>query len=317
MSLLSLFLTGLLSLHPDFDLENTNIIMAKTATRNDSNRLRGEIKIHPPAIDGLSANLIIDNLTSWQDTPYQLSNKSSIYRAYVQYRDNRHAIVVGRQRLPFGVGRIWNPIDIFNPINALAIEPDERPGTEAIHYEYAINDLSALETTISRDKYAIRIKGFWQFADFALLGITDNDQQQDIIGWEFSGELWDSGVELRSEGGSFYNRQSGTRHTACIGDLEYSLASSVTIMAEYYFNDHTPADHVGGHLSWQQGPLWIFNLLPIINLTDGSSVISPSASYSLNDEMTLSGGAFFYYGEETSEYGNRPTSYYLRWFVNF
>lgn len=316
-SLAGLFMASLLAMKSDIAFENTNIVTCDEQSLADSNRLRADITLQQKQDAGLAAKLILDNNTRYRDTPALLANKSSIYRAYLEYRGEKHYLVLGRQRVPFGVGRIWNPIDVFNPINSLAIEPGERPGTEAVHYEYAINELSSMQATASREKYAVRLKGYLRFADFALVGVSDNDQHRDILGWEFSGELLDTGIELRSEGGSFYDRQTGQRHTEFIGGMEYGFTDSVTVLGEYYFNDQGGGDQLGARLSWQPGPLWTWSLLPIINLADGSYVIAPAVEYSLSDEMTLSGGAFFYHGKADDALGGRPDLYYLRWFVHF
>ena len=66
---------------------------------------------------------------------------------------------------------------------------------------------------MAQDKAAMRIKGFLEYADVALVGLVDEDNDQDIIGWEPAGRLPETGIELRSEGGSFDDRSSGERHT--------------------------------------------------------------------------------------------------------
>jgi len=313
----SLILASLMAVHPDLSFENTNVVTRNQQSLNDFNRLRADINLTHKKFQGLAARLIVDNENIYQDKPNLIKNDSKIYRAYLEYRGDRHSMVIGRQRIPLGVGRIWNPIDIYNPINVLAIEPAERPGTEAIHYEYAINDLTDLEITCGREKYAARLKGYLNFADLALVALKDNYNQRDIIGWEFSGELLGSGIELRSEGGSFYDFQSGKRHTKFIGGLEYAFANSITLLGEYYFNDESQVDHFGAQLTWQPGPLWTIALLPVINLTDNSFVVSPTVAYSLSDEATLTGGAFSYHGTDTSEFGSQGDLYFLRWFTHF
>jgi hypothetical protein len=71
--------------------------------------------------------------------------------------------------------------------------------------------------------------------------------------------------------------------------------------------------------SYQVHPLWALSLLFITNLDDPSSLLSPSVSYSISNEVSGSGGVFFGFGDGTptvespipSEYGLVPAYVYL------
>ena len=309
---------GLLAFEPDYGFENTNIpTWDRDNHWQDYNRLRFELDLVNYRVDVLAAKLIIDNETTYSERPSGLSNKTSIYRAWVEYGGDKHLLVIGRQRIPFGVGRIWNPVDVFNPVNSLSLEPEERPGTEALRYEYAIGDLSGVDLTVSKGTSAARVKGYLGYADVALLAVIDDDDHQDIIGYELEGELAGTGIELRSEGGSFHDRRSGNRYTEFIAGAEYGFANSLSLLGEYKFNDETHIDYGAFTISCQPSILWSLSLLSIINLDDHSSFIAPSLEYSLSDEMTLSGSIFFYHGGTDDEFGSTADLYSLRWFVHF
>ncbi|MEJ2669875.1 MAG: hypothetical protein P8077_06355, partial [Gammaproteobacteria bacterium] len=49
----------------------------------------------------------------------------------------------------------------------------------------------------------IREGDFLEYADVALVGLWDEERERDIIGWELEGQLMETGIELRSEGGIF------------------------------------------------------------------------------------------------------------------
>ncbi len=317
--LASLFLSGgLLAFKPNLGFENSNIASYNRTTQwGDYNRLRADLTLEHQSISSLILRCQVDNETRYQEHPASLTNKSSVYRAYLQYSGEKHFISIGRQRVPFGVGRIWNPIDQFNPINAQAIESGERVGTEAIRYEYAISQLSDIDITVSANKQAARIKGFLEYADLALVGVYDNDQDLDIIGWEAEGELFTSGIELRSEGGRFHNRINGNNHVEFIIGAEYGFASSLTLLTEYQYNDQTKIDHLGLTASYQFDPLWTAQMISIINLDDCSHFTAPSIEHSLSDEMTISAGVNLYHGNNPDEFGQKADLYYLRWFVHF
>ncbi len=314
----NVLMAGFLGIVPGITIENTNIGGYEEQHHgNDYNRLRADLTVEHEKYTDIFARLIVDNETIYTSTPSSLQNDTSIYRAYLQYRGSKHFWSIGKQRIPLGVGRIWNPIDVFNPIDVEAVEPDERPGTDSIRYEYALNEVSNIDATISRDKGAIRVKGFLEYADMALVGLWDEDNDQDIIGWELEGQLMETGIELRSEGGSFYNRTTGDRYLEFIIGGEYGFANSLTLLGEYRYSDDTNIDYIGAQASYQPTMLWLCYLLLVENLDDNSGFIAPSVEYSLSDEMTLSAGAFIYYGNEGDEFGPVPNRYYLRWFVHF
>ena len=309
---------GLLAFEPDYGFENTNIpTWDKDNHWQDYDRLRFELDLVNSLMPGLEGKLIIDNETGYTERPSGFANKTSIYRAWLAYIGDRHLLAIGRQRISFGVGRIWNPVDVFNPIDSLSLEPGERSGTEALHYEYAISDLSDIQITLSKDKCAARLKGFFYAADLALVAVIDNDNHQDIIGYELQGELAGTGIELRSEGGSFYDRRNSNRYTEFIAGAEYGFANSLSLLGEYKFNDETHIDYAAFTISCQPSVLWALSLLSIVNLDDHSTFIAPSIEYSLSDEMTLNSSVFFYHGGTDDEFGSTADLYSLRWFVHF
>jgi hypothetical protein len=115
---------------------------------------------------------------------------------------------------------------------------------------------------------------------WAFVAVWDDDQHLDIVGWEFEGELPGTGIELRSEGGSFHDRESGQRQTEFIVGAEYGFVNSLVVTGKYrYIN--APQN-------------------------DGSGFVSPVVGYSLSAEMSLSGGVFVYHGAENSMYGDNP-----------
>jgi hypothetical protein len=309
---------GLLALTPQFALENTNIAgYDADAHFLDLNRLRADIMVAPEEHVGFAARLQIDNNTLYVEQPSDFTNDTSIYRGYLEYRGATHFWTLGRQRIPLGVGRVWNPIDIFNPIDSQSVEPEERIGTEALRYEYAMSRLANLDLTVSRDKGEARIKGYLDVADVALVGLYDNEAHLDIIGWELEGELFDTGIELRSEGGGFHDRDTGSRSTSFIAGAEYGFANSLTLLGEYLYDDETMTDNMAVSVSFQPRILWTVTCLAVQDLDDHSFFISPAVEYSAGDEMTVIAGAFLYHGGNTDAYGGFPDRIYVRWFVHF
>ncbi len=308
------------SLGFDFDvnLENTNIFSTNENNDiSDFNRIRLSGQIESEKIDGFAITVMIDNRTDYSETEDLFENELVLHRATVEYGTDTYLLIAGRQRIPFGVGRVWNPIDAFNPIDATSIETNEREGVDSFRLEYALSDLSNLDVTFASEKIAARLKGFFGVTDIALVTVFDDDQERIIIGWELEGELADSGLDLRSEGGLFYDQTTEEYHTSFIVGGEYGFSNSLSLLAEYHYSDEENLDQLGLTLGYQFSTLLSLNLLTIVDLNDNSSLFSPTLTYSLSDEMTLSGGFFLYNGGVGDYFGEGEELFFLRWFVHF
>ncbi len=321
-SFFSLFFISLLpvagngiELEPSY--ENSNIISFEEVEGVQVlNRFRLQGVVSSEKMTAMSGVLILDNNTFYvHDTSY-LENQLKVYRAYLEYAGDKHFITVGKQRVPLGVGRIWNPVDVFNPIDSFSVEPEEREGTIALRYEYALNEVSNFDVTFSQDKGAARLKSYLGGADLALLGVVDFDNQLDIVGWEIAGELPGTGIELRSEGGTFHDQETGNRHLELIVGGEYGFVNSLSLLGEYFYNGETKSSYLGLTGSYTVSMLLSVQLFAVMNFSDYSRGIIPSFTYSLGDDMTLAGSVFLYQGDFGEEYGDLANQYVLRWFVN-
>lgn len=256
-----------------------------------------------------------------------------IYRLYGGYADARHRISAGLQKLSFGVGRIWNPTDLFNPKNPFTLEPDEVFGAFSVAYTYSPSDFTqisgvAAQRADSSYKYAGRIKGYTGFADMALSGVSSDDMG--MAGYEIEGELGESGIGLRSEGGWFDDKLLQRRYFQGIIGVDYGFENSLTLIGEWLHTTRTfneeislalPSgsrqnlvrshDYAAMSAGYQIDPLLYGSFAAIVNVEDRSSYLNPSLRYSLEDDMLLSAGAMVYGGARGSEFGHRGEVWYL------
>lgn len=301
----------------NFELQNTNILSStKDAKYNDYNRLRLYATIEDERHENYLVKIILDNENTYTKSTKENDNDTNFYRGYVKYSDDSHLITLGKQRVPYGVGRVWNPIDIYNPIDATAVESDQRKGVEALHYEYAISDLSSIDTTISNKKSALRIKGYVDIADMALLFLNDTQKNSNVIGYELQGEIASSGVEVRSEGGYFKNKDSKDYKEFILGG-EYGFENSLNILFEYKHNTLLEQEHIASNISYTLHPLLLANGIYLKNIDDKSSLTMVKFDYSLSDDMELNIGGYFYNGKNLSEYGSLDNSFFIRYFIHF
>ena len=317
--LLSLCFLALFSYAQELEtaIEEVNILKKeKSAGSSDYNRVRVEFTLGFETYENLFAKLIIDNENTYGISEDKNRNETDIYRGYIRYMEGKNLLSIGKQRIPFGVGRIWNPTDIFNPIDVTAIEPDKREGTESARYEYAISTLSNLDATVSKDKYALRVKGFLSFADMALMVLKDNKSDTDILGYEYSGELFETGIELRSEG-AYRFQKNGKEHFDLIVGAEYAFENSLTLLGEYRHDSLSHSNYLASKISYELTPLLTGSFLALKNFEDKSSFYSIGFDYSLADDITLDMGSLLYSGDGSSEYGSFNDTYFMKFFIHF
>jgi hypothetical protein len=355
----------LMAVKHDFSIENTNYTISKAPyldeerTLYNYNRLRLTDNIKE---GNWFANIIADidnyygkdyiNSFEYQflgtinaDTPFDIETNSKNYgngevfgrlhRFNVGYSDETHNVVFGLQKISMGVGRIWTPTDLFNPRNPLALEPDQIYGNVSLSYTYALGELSqAMGVVAKREdssyKYAGRIKGNVSIGDVALDVYSSNDAQ--MFAYEIEGNLFDTGIEWRSEGGYYKDKLLDKEFYQTILGADYGFVNGLTVMTEWLHssetysadeilnyqesslsnNRHLSNDYIGASAYYDFSLLYNGALSMIYSLEDKSSFISPLIEYSLSDESSIAIGAMLYTGDNESEFGNVENSYYLR-----
>lgn len=132
-------------------------------------------------------------------TNVELSN--ALYRGYVEVTLGGFDGLVGRQRIAWGVGRLWNPIDRFNAIPPLSIEPDQSAGVDSVLMRWNFSGFTFLEAVYAPgprrqdSRYGARVHGVLWDADLSLMGGVF--EQAPTVGADFARNV--SGAALRAE----------------------------------------------------------------------------------------------------------------------
>jgi hypothetical protein len=107
--------------------------------------------------------------------------RHGLYRAWLNWETEHFQVILGRQRIPWGVGRLWNPIDRFNPISPLAIEQSESPGVDSVVATWFASEAAALDAVFAPGNdgdpadYALRLHGLVADTDYSLMaGVFDD-----------------------------------------------------------------------------------------------------------------------------------------------
>lgn len=270
---------------------------------------------------------------------------TKVYRLYGGYQDEKNNVVAGLQNIPMGVGKFWNPTNIFNPQNIYALEPDEVFGVMALSYTRSLGTLSSINVVASQKedssfKYALRYKNFIKFADFAFDVVKSDDTT--MLGYELQGNVGSTGIELQSEGAyidsSLYadeNRTEKQRFYQITLGADYGFVNGITLTAEALYsskkfdysqislnyNSEVLTNLTDSNLYAGASVSYDFNIFlsgsaTYIGSLNGSNsrFFSPKVTYTLNDYNSFTLGAMLYDSSGAQKY---PDTYYFNYTLSF
>lgn len=262
----------------------------------------------------------------------------SLDRAFITYTAGETDTTVGRQRIAWGTGRVWNPTDLFNPFNPLEIDKEEKVGTDAINITHSSSATTrtslvyGAKRTWSLSSLALRHQTTISDVDYAI--ILGKFKEDFVYGFDFAGNVWDAGIHGEA---AYTQAKNEPYYLRWVLGGDYTFKNNLTLSAEYYFNgvgksdplQYQPARLLTGEITnlaknylfvgsrYEITPLWIWSNSFISNWDDGSIFYTPGLEYSYQENGVISAGAYFFGGPALSEYGSLPTLYYLRWAYYF
>lgn len=172
-----------------------------------------------------------------------------IHRAYAKINVWNFTFTLGRQQIRFGSGKLWNPLDILNPVSPTFIEgAEDQKGTDAFRWDYYINDITELTLVSNQKLYnnsyddmriedsntVLRFKITFYETDLALLAgwVTDRALAGiDVHSTAFTGSLRTSLLFSypRSDGNWYFQASAG---------YEYTFEAGVYLLVEYFYNQN-------------------------------------------------------------------------------
>ncbi len=125
--------------------------------------------------------------------------QSTIDRILLQYSDEKWEVIIGRQRINWGINNVWNPNDLFNAFNLLEFDYEERPGSDAVRIQHNLQHNASFELAYKASKNseeqiaALLYKWNRKKYDFQLLsGIYQTDF---VVGGGWAGSIKDAGFK--------------------------------------------------------------------------------------------------------------------------
>ncbi len=264
-------------------------------------------------------------------------------RFALEYRRRNLSVTVGRQAVSWGSGRVFQPMDLFNPFAPTTVDRDYKPGDDVFLVEQAFggSDLQFLYVARRNEggkvgtdsaSRAVKWHGFLGGSEIEVLGARH--YLDDVFGLTVRVPI--GGAILRTD-------VTGTRLEA---DEEWYVSGIVNIdwafdlfgraafgFVEYYHNDfgvrelpgrrselpsplvtrltrgelfNLMRDYLAVGATYQWSALWTQSLVTIVNLDDRSSLVQTSLNYEPSDFTRMQLGITTVLGDEGEEFGGVP-----------
>ncbi|MDE3059145.1 MAG: hypothetical protein KGJ59_14440, partial [Bacteroidota bacterium] len=272
----------------------------------------------------------------WQPvTKKHFTASHYIDRLYFAHDFSFGKLVLGRQRISWGTGRVWNPTDIFNPINQANFGKIEKDGSDAASLKFDLGQLTNLQVVYNAEyhfnysDYAARFRTNILGYDFSVMGgFVD---KRFVSGGDFAGDVGGAGIR-----GEALFSSDVLDHTSYfikwILGADYQFTDKLYGMLEYYHNGQGSLNKLNYDLTgllngtllnlakdylvvagtYQLHPLVLISLSSNSNCNDGSGYLAGTVSYSASDNSSISLGTLFTYGKTFTEYWYYPQSYYAK-----
>jgi hypothetical protein len=266
--------------------------------------------------------------------------RTSIHRFFLTAKAGNASGTLGRQRIAWGSGRLWNPTDVFNPVNPLSIERDEKTGTDAARVDLYPAPLSGVTGVYAperegRDDGALRARTNVKGYDVSLMLASLNNR--DLAGLEFAGDLGDASLrgeatyeELKTRDALFPGRSD--RFSRAVLSMDYTFPSTLYVLLEYLYNggnmkqDISPAlvqteivtknrNFLAAGLGFDLTPLVRAEGILMLDIDQGGSFLNPSIRYNILENADWVAGAQFF--SNSGEFANIHDLYFTSFKIYF
>ena len=245
-----------------------------------------------------------------------------LYRGNITLSSGETDVRVGRQRIAWGTGRFWSPVDLLNPINPIALEREERLGVDAVLAEHKLGPLSRVSAAYAprhesgESSAALSWHSNAAALDYSVIG--GRFRRERVIGGDIATQWGSAGVRAEL---THNEPEAGTAFRRSVIALDYAFANTLTLSGELYYNGAGTTDrsaydfaslfagriqnvgrrYFGGYASYEITPLVKSVNYLVVNLADHSRLLSPSLVWSLQPNLDLTVGVQSFSGSAGSE----------------
>ncbi len=278
---------------------------------------------------------------SWQAWKSERSlGRHFIDRLYFRQEFDFGNLIVGRQRISWGTGRVWNPTDLFNPLNPANFAKIEKDGADAAVFKYYLGNFSDIQIVYNAEhhfkqsNFAARLRSHYRTYDFSLM--AGRVSRRIVLGGDFAGNLFKAGFRGELLFSADHHSFQSNFFRWILG-LDYQFNAKLYGLAEYQHNGEGVTDRLeydlprlfrGEILNVARDYLFLqgtYQLHPLLtssaafngNLNDGSAFFNFTLSYSAGDNTTITAGALLTTGDRFDEFWYYAKSFYLQWQMYF
>jgi len=291
-------------------------------------------------LDSLKPDLPVDTILLRSSNGIA-EHRLKLFRSFYQVSDLDSTWTVGLQRIALGVGRIWNPLDVLHPKDSGGLQPELQSPIFGVHGEIYPSALSKLQVfTTLGDSFHTRVKGIhyqWFAGGWDRGWTLLQSPMNKVLGFQMEGNLGNSGLEGRIEGGLFEDRSTSKRDAQAVVGIDYGFPNAASIAVEYFYNRKGSRDlpqnstslSLGRQLPYQGshylGIMAAYPLTPtrslsgltIANLSDESVLFSMGWTHSIGQTREWGLGFQLSRGSSGSEFGFRTDTLYLHFSTFF
>ncbi len=257
---------------------------------------------------------------------------TNVDRLFTNVELGQFNVRVGRQRINWGIGMVWQPNDIFNSFNYLNFNYPERPGSDAIRVQYYTGYTSGFDVAYKidnqeRSTYALKY-GFnqWNYDWQVMGGVMNQEYYAAGLGW--SGDIKGAGFNGEATYYKPMTSDTSLKETVLATiSFNYTFANSLYLNFSALYNSQGTTGKAGrgffslvdnitaldytlskgqlfGQVSYPLTPLITADISSIINPYDGSFYLGPAVNFSLSDDVSFYLIAQTFFGGRGTEYGD-------------
>jgi hypothetical protein len=265
--------------------------------------------------------------------------QSTIDRMLMQYSDEKWEVIIGRQRINWGINNVWNPNDLINAFNLLEFDYEERPGSDAVRIQHNLQHNDSFELAYKASKNsdeqiaALLYKWNRRKYDFQLLsGIYQTDF---VVGGGWAGSVKEAG--FKGEMSYFIPKQNSldSSENFCVSLMvdqthknDWYLAltmlynsnpTNAFMISEGIYNFNVSAKMLfpfeyNFHLTALKtiSPISSFNFSFIYSPEKNTLIIIPSFAWNVATNFDLDFMAQSFFADQAESYKNLGTNVFIR-----
>ena len=281
-------------------------------------------------------------------------------RLYLQYSTDFADIIIGRDAIAWGNARIINPTDVVAPFTYNQLDTEDRIGIDTVRVRIPVGVLGEVDTgyifgdnfNFDKSAFYLRTQLNAVETDFSVLLLQF--QKEQLIGLDIARGIGGAGFWMETAyvfHRTIVGEQNGKKNylRSSVG-VDYSFGGETYSFIEYHYNGigvKTPENYLnnlthpayihggvfllGKHyltqgITHQFTPILSFGGQVLLNLSDISAWIAPVIEYNIAEDIHLSIGSFFSFGESPkdedisniqSEFGIYPNFFFTSFRVYF